>query len=98
MIIIRRCHHRTEECYCVRNDELLYAVAHMYLTHDDLRLPPHRREWKGDFTYVHARDAGEAYTLFMQCEWDEKPRLSKIVVAPVIGYFVDDNQGRQLSV
>lgn len=57
---------------------------------------------KGGMLYVHADDQGDALKqyLFSECNTPlEKLRQREIVgVARVIGYFVNDNHGEDLSV
>ncbi len=69
---------------------LLYAIAYEYRVK--------RGVWKPDIDYLHAVDDKDAHFAFFQSESPQVMRQVKVVgVAPVIGYFVDDKHGEQLS-
>lgn len=76
-----------------RSGKVLYAIAYMFT--------PRPGVWKGDFLYVHAEDAGEARLIYLRSEDPEmlqKKNVTITGVAPVIGYFVNDEHGESLSV
>jgi hypothetical protein len=53
----------------------------------------------GDFLYVHATDAGDAMWQYLASDPGPVLRKRRIVgVSQVIGYFVHDNHGDELSV
>jgi len=71
----------------------LYAISYIYMVSPGV--------WKGDFLYVHASDAGDARLQYFQSNDPEvlQRRHVRIEgVAPVIGYFVNDAHGDDLSV
>lgn len=72
----------------------LYAIAYEY------RIGRGRtRKWIPEIDYLHADDGADARLKFFQSEPLEIMREVRMVgVAPVIGYFVDDNKGDKLSV
>ncbi len=74
-----------------KEKRLLYAIAYEYRVK--------RGKWVPDMDYLHANDAGDARWWFFQSEPPETFRQVNVVgVAPVIGYFVNDNHGEDLSV
>jgi len=71
-------------------DRLLYCICYEY------RLRP--GVWDCDKLYLHADDAGDARLQFFRSDAPETMRQIRIVaVAPVVGFFVDDNKGEELS-
>lgn len=75
----------------LKEKRLLYAVAYEYKVK--------KKKWIPDIDYLHANDANDARWWFFQSEPPETFRQVRVVgIAPVIGYFVDDNKGEQLSV
>jgi hypothetical protein len=70
----------------------LYAIAYMYLVRPG--------EWKGDFLYVHAVDADDARLQYYRSndpDMLQRRRVQITGVAPVIGYFADDEHGDNCS-
>lgn len=59
-----------------------------------------RKKWIAELDYTHANDAGEARLTFFQDLQSNKTIVNPkgLMVAPVLGYFVDDNHGEELSV
>ena len=56
--------------------------------------------WKGDIRYLHAIDVNEAHVMFTAAHSQEiLGNVMRIAsIGRVIGYFVNDNKGEQLSV
>jgi hypothetical protein len=75
-------------------EKKLYAIAYEY------RLGRGRnRKWCADIDYLHATDAGDARLQYLNSEPPQVMREVRIVgIAPVLGYFVNDNHGEKLSV
>lgn len=77
----------------MRNPEMtLYCRAYTYW---DQRT----KTWVGDKEYTHAFTIEEARLIFWRSENEQAYRVLNIVgVAPVIGYFVTDKYGKELTV
>lgn len=87
-------HHRVNCCPkdVGRVDKrLLYCIAYEYRVK--------RGVWRPELDYLHANDANDARWWFFQSESPQVFRQVRVVsVAPVVGYFVNDNHGEDLSV
>ncbi len=84
---------KTDLVHTTASGKTLYAIAYMY--------SPRPGAWKGDFLYVHAEDAGEARLIYLRSHDPEMLKLRNVTitgVAPVIGYFANDDNGTSLSV
>ena len=74
----------------VKNGLIMYAIA---CEHFDAN----ERLTSAEIIYVHATDAGHARQQFIKIHSNQR-KHRMVAVAPVIGYFVDDNHGEKLSV
>jgi hypothetical protein len=66
----------------------LYAVAFEKLV---------GQEWKSDIVYLHAADTPNAKFLFIQSQ-SRGVRYHIVAIGPVLGYHVNDEEGKSLSV
>jgi len=74
----------------VDNGKILYCLAFTYWD---------GKRWVGDKEYTHAHTIEEARLIFYRSENSRVIRKRNIVgVAPVVGYFVTDKTGQELSV
>jgi hypothetical protein len=74
-----------------KTSKTLYCICYEYKKSPGI--------WDCDKLYLHADDAGDARLQFFRSDSPETMREIRIVgIAPVIGYFVDDNKGNELSV
>ncbi len=74
----------------VRDGKKLYAIAYEYRVA--------RGKWLPEIDYLHAVDDGDARLQFFLSETPEVMRETRVVgIAPVIGYFVNDNHGDDIS-
>lgn len=69
----------------------LYAIAYEYRVRPGV--------WRPEIEYMHAEDNSDARLQFFRSEPNSNHRHMRIVgIAPVLGYFVNDNKGDALSV
>lgn len=75
----------------------LYAIAYEYRLEYVVN-GEKRRKWVPEIDYLHAIDDGDARLQYLQSEPPSVMRETRIVgVAPVIGYFVNDSHGDDVS-
>lgn len=73
-------------------DKQLYCMAFTYWS-------PQAKQWIGEKEYTHADSVEEARLIFFRSESERVMRTINIVgVAPVIGFFVTDKKGLELTV
>ncbi len=86
-------HHRIMCCPAEVGKEesrQLYAIAFFR------RILGTRNRWAQDMSYLHAFDANDARWWFFEIE-PKNVEINVIDIAPVVGWFVDDEHGEQLS-
>lgn len=86
------CQEYRKACKAPKTDKILYCIAFSYWS-------VKKQRWISDMNYTHAKDIEEARLTFFQSETaGVMRRVNMVGIAPVIGYFVDDNKGQELSV
>jgi len=70
--------------------KILYCIAYNLWSQGNV--------WVPQKDYTHAVDVGEARWTFFQDLQSNRKRVIIVGIAPVLGYFVDDNHGDKLSV
>lgn len=81
----------------VKDGKRLYAIAYErrvgYVKNGERRY-----RWVPEIEYLHATDEGDARLQYFQSELPQVMQETRVVgVAPVIGYFVNDNHGDDIS-
>jgi hypothetical protein len=86
------CQEYRKECKAPETTKTFYCIAYTYWSDKRLR-------WISDMIYTHAENIEEARLTFYRSETSGVMRKINLVgIAPVIGYFVDDTKGEELSV
>jgi len=56
-----------------------------------------RGQWTADIVYLHANSQTDARLQFVKAEPNRR-KVRVVAVGPAVGYFVDDKEGKHLSV